>query len=121
MSANKSILKETASFTARITPNEERVKSSPENLPNFTNPLVYNIEVGNNDSTLTESISKPDKLEFVESTRKEIVTHEIDKHWNLFRRRQLNGKNFIMYIWSYKKKRDPYGRLIKKQLHLCSM
>ena len=47
MFITKSILPETESFTAKMLHYEERAKSSPENLPKFTNPLVSNIEEGN--------------------------------------------------------------------------
>ena len=57
-------------------------------------------------------------MEFVEATRKEIGAQENDKQWNLVIIRELNGKNTIMYIWSFSRKRYPYGRIIKKY-HLC--
>ena len=51
MSTTKSIIPETASFVAKLLHHEERAKSSPENLPNFTNPLFSRIEEVN--GTLT--------------------------------------------------------------------
>ena len=59
-------------------------------------------------------------MDFVEATRKEIGAHEIDKHWNLVRIIKLNGKKNIMSIWSFKKKRNPDGRLIKHKACLCA-
>ena len=56
-------------------------------------------------------------MDFVEATRKEIGAHENDKEWKLVRRRSLNVKNTIMYIWSFKINRYPYGRLIKPKSH----
>ena len=44
--------------------------SSPENLPNLTNPLASNIEDGDETFTLKESTSKPYGLDFVEATTK---------------------------------------------------
>ena len=120
MSATKSIITETASLAARLLHHEERAKSSPENTPNFTNPLESIVEAGNDTSPLKEPTVQPDRLGFVNAMRKEIGAHEIDKHWNLVRIRELNGKKNIMSIWSFKRKIDSYGRLIKQKARLCT-
>ena len=99
---------------------EERVKSSPENLPNFTNPLASKINSGNDTFTFKEVSSQSGRLYFVEETRKEIGDHDIDKHWNLVIIRELNGERTIMSIWSFKRRRDPDVRLIKHKAHLCA-
>ena len=65
---------------------KEKAKSSQDNLPNFTNPLVSNTEEGNLKFKFKESTSKPDRLDFVEDTRKEICAHENENNWNLVRR-----------------------------------
>ena len=39
----KYIILETASFSAKLIHHEEKSKSYPENLPNFTNPLISKI------------------------------------------------------------------------------
>ena len=41
----------------------------------------------------------------MEETRKEIGAYEIEKHWTLVIRRELNEKNNIMYIWPFKIKK----------------
>ena len=46
--------------------------------------------------------------------------HEIDKNWTLVRRRDLNRKNKIMYIWSFKRNRAPDGSLVEQKSFLCS-
>ena len=51
---------------------------------------------------------------------KEIGDHEDYKHWTLVRRRELNGNNNIMSIWSFKINMDPYRRLIKHKSRLCT-
>ena len=70
MSATKFILPETASFEANLFHCEERANSCLENLPDFTSPLVSNIEKGNRNFTFKEVTSKTDNVEFVESMRK---------------------------------------------------
>ena len=44
---------------------------------------------------------------------KEICVYEIDKHCNIVRSRELNGKKTIMYIWYFNINRDPDGMAIK--------
>ena len=94
----KSILPQTASFSAKLPLHEERYNSSTENIPKFTNHLVSNTERVNETFTFKESNSQHDRMEYLEKTSKEISAHENDKHWNLVRRRELNGNKSIMYI-----------------------
>ena len=70
MSTTKSILPETASFSAKMLHHKEIYKSSQYNLPNLTNPLDSDIEAGNDTLTFKESTSQPDRLDFVEAMRK---------------------------------------------------
>ena len=55
----------------------------------------------------------------MEAVRKKIGAHEIDKHWNLVIRREVNGKNRIVSILSFNRNRAPDGRLIKNKYRLC--
>ena len=48
--------------------------SSSYNIPNFTNPLTSNIENGNETFIFNKSISQPDRLNFVETTKKNMIT-----------------------------------------------
>ena len=57
--------------------------------PNF---LTSSIEVGTDTFTFKEAASQPDRLYFVKETIKKIGAHEIEKHWTLVGRRELNGK-----------------------------
>ena len=82
--------------------------------------MAYNIEAGNDTLTFKEATSKSGRLGFVEETRKEICAYEIENYWNLGRRRELNGKNTTIYIWYFKRKRYPDGRLIKNKACLCA-
>ena len=88
------------------------------NLPNFTNPLVLKIEDVNDTFTFNEATGQPERLHFVEAMRKEIGSHENDKHYTLVIRRELNGNKTIMSVWSFKRKRYPYGGVIKHKARL---
>ena len=65
MSSTKSILPKTVSFVARLLHYEERAKSYAENLPNFTHPLVSNIEAVNDTLTVNKASSQPYRIKFV--------------------------------------------------------
>ena len=120
MSANNSILPVTEIFEAKIIHHEERANSSPDNLPNFINPLSSNKEAGNNNFTSKEATSQLDRIDFVEAMRKKISAHEIDKDWNLVRRRELNEKKTIMSMRSFKRRIAPDESIIKHRAHLCA-
>ena len=120
MHDTNSTLPETESFAYKLLHHEERSKSSPYNFPNFTNPLASIIEAGNDNFTFNEATSQPDRLDFVEATRKEIGAHENYRHWTLVRRRELYGKKTTISIWYFKRKRAPDGILVKHKSRLCS-
>ena len=73
----------------------------------------------NDNFTFKKATSQPDRLDLVEATRKEIDAHEEDNRWTLVRRRYLYGKNKIMSIWYFKRKRAPYGIVIKHKSRIC--
>ena len=91
MSATKYILPETESFSATLLHHKGGAKSSIENLPNLTYPLASNTETGNYNFNFKESTIQPERLEFVEEISKYMSSHEYEKPWNLFNRRELNG------------------------------
>ena len=70
MYSTKSIITKISSFSSKLIHHEERTKSSPENITNFTKPLASNIEAGNYTFTFKEATSQPDKLDLVDATRK---------------------------------------------------
>ena len=72
MSDTKYNIPETASFAAKLLHHEDIDNSSPDNLPNFTNPMASIMEAVNDTFTFKEATSQPDRLDFVESIRKEI-------------------------------------------------
>ena len=118
MSGTKSILSETERIVANLLHHEEIANSSPENLLNFTNTLVSSIQTVNYTFTFKEATSKLDRLDFMEAKRKEICAHEIDNHWTLVIKIELNDIKTIMSIWHFNGNRYPYGRLIKQKTRL---
>ena len=70
MPSTKSIIPETATFESKLIHHEERSKSSPDNIPNRNNTLVYTTEEGNDTFNFKEDTSQPYMLDLVESMRK---------------------------------------------------
>ena len=72
-------------FWSQADPPRRKSKSSPNNIPNFTNPLVSNMETYNETFNFKETTSQTYRLDFVEVIKKWISVHEDDKHWNMIR------------------------------------
>ena len=66
MSATKSIILEIERFSAKLVYREERSKSSPYNIPNFTNPMVSIIEELNDTFDFNETTSQTGRLKLLE-------------------------------------------------------
>ena len=66
MSSTKSILPETAKFSAKILHHENICRSSPYNIPNFTNTLAYMIETGYDTFNFKEATMQPSSMDLVE-------------------------------------------------------
>ena len=90
MYSTKSVLLRNSDFSENLLSHEERAKYSLENLTNFTNSLASKIESVNDTFNFNESTSQPERMEFLESTRKEFGAHEDDQHWNIVSKRDLN-------------------------------
>ena len=65
MSTNNSIILETAIFPVKLLHHEEKYESSPENLPNFTNPLFSDMKKVNYTFTFKGAVSQPYRLDLV--------------------------------------------------------
>lgn len=88
---------------------------------------VFAAEMGHNDIyTFKEMIQLEDSEKFIEAMNKEISVHTDRKHWEVMRKSDLprddNGKRAktIMSIWSFKRKRDPFGVIEKYKARLCA-
>ena len=121
MSTTKFIIIETGSFSVKIIYYEERAKSYPYNLLNVTNPLDYNIEAGNKRFAFKEAKIKPNRLDFVKASIKEIGAHKDDQNWTIVRRRYLNGK-IPQYLYGPSRGRGTHmGGLSSTHLAYVSM
>ena len=76
MTSTKYILTVIASFSAKLLNHEGRANYSTNDIPNFNNNIVSNMEEYTYTFTFNQYISQPDRLNFVEATRKGIDSHE---------------------------------------------
>ena len=65
ISVTKYIILEISSFSDKMIHDEERYKYSPDNLTNPTDPIISNIDPGNDTFTFKESTSNTDRLDLV--------------------------------------------------------
>ena len=71
--------------------------------------------------TCMEMLLQPEKIYFILSINKEVEAHESISNWKLMKNSEVNnnhknkyGKlNYILSIWSFKRKRFQYGRLMR--------
>ena len=69
--------------------------------------------------TFQQAMKQEDKLDFVAAMEKEIEDHESRGHWHIVNRSTVpeNAKP-IKAIWSFKRKRRPYGSLLKHKARI---
>ena len=107
-------VKKNSKFLANLIHHEEISKSSPENLTNFTNPLIYNTGPGNDTFTFKEANSQPNMLDFVEFKIKGTSYHVDDNHWKMVSIIELKGGHTIISICNFKRNRVTDVRFIRK-------
>jgi hypothetical protein len=87
-------------------------------------PLAYTASLADKDTFhLAEAMKQPDWDEFVKAMENEIQDHTQHKHWSIHTRSQLRKIGYkdhvIMAVWSFKRKRNPFGVITKYKARLC--
>lgn len=112
-----SSLGEDASNGFPLLQNEER--SEPHPLA-----MVYSFAAVRADpDTLNyqDAMRAPDRAKFVEAMYKELNDHIQRSHWTIVPRSSIpKHKRALPMVWSYKRKRDPLGNIIKWKARLCA-
>ena len=68
-----------------------------------------------------QAIKQDDIMLFVEAMEKEINSHEEGNHWTIVQRSSVPVTvKTIKAIWSFNRKRKPYGELLKHKAQICS-
>jgi hypothetical protein len=97
----------------------------PDMTFNEIHPMAYAASVADNDTmNFSAAMKQPDKAEFIEAMEKEISDHVGRKHWQIYTRQQMRDTGYkgrvIMAIWSFKRKRNPFGVITKYKARLCA-
>ena len=71
--------------------------------------------------TFKDALLQDDAADFIKAMVKEIDDHEKNNHWTMVPRSSMpSGTKTILAIWSFKRKRNPMGELIKHKARLCA-
>lgn len=72
---------------------------------------------------LSEAMRQKDKAQFLEAMIKEITDHTSRGHWRITTKDEMRQRGYqhkpIMAIWSFKRKRNPFGEITKYKARLC--
>lgn len=86
--------------------------------------VAYPASIADNDTMyLKQAMQQPDRDKFLEAMIKEIEDHTKRGHWRITSKEEMRQKGYshrpIMAVWSFKRKRDPFGRITKYKARLC--
>jgi hypothetical protein len=72
---------------------------------------------------LAEALKQTDKDKFLEAMIQEIHDHTSRGHWRITTKDEMIKRGYthrpIMAIWSFKRKRNPFGQITKYKARLC--
>ena len=68
------------------------------------------------------------QVRFILAMIKEVEAQDINNHWTLMNKNEVKNRHrnkygklkIILFIWYFKRKRFPYGRLMKYKFRLCA-
>ena len=91
----------------------ERINSNFDGTLNSLNYATLLVSAADNDTyTFKNMLRQPDAKVFVQAMMQEMDAHETRNHWTLMLRSDLPpGAKTILFIWSFKRKRFPDGRI----------
>ncbi|MDA3833359.1 MAG: reverse transcriptase domain-containing protein [Spirochaetales bacterium] len=93
-------------------------------LNELTNLLAFPASLADSDTMyLNDALKQPDKDKFLEAMVKEIDDHTKRGHWRVTTKQEMTARGYkhkpIMAIWSFKRKRNPFGEITKYKARLC--
>ena len=91
----------------------------------FSQLFAFASSLADNDTMyLKEAMAQPDRDKFLEAMIKEIEDHTSRGHWRITTRAEMRARGYmhrpIMGIWSFKRKRNPFGQITKYKARFCS-
>jgi hypothetical protein len=98
-------------------------------LDDFTfngfHPFAYVASLADKDSmNFADAMKQDDRDKFVNAMEKEVAAHVKRNHWKVYSRHQMRQTGYsgkvIMAVWSFKRKRNPFGIITKYKARLCA-
>jgi hypothetical protein len=92
---------------------------------NDFHPFAYVASLADKDSmNFAEAMRQTDSDQFVVAMEKEISNHVQREHWKIYSRSEMRRSGYcgrvIMAVWSFKRKRNPFGVITKYKARLCA-
>ena len=86
--------------------------------------VAYSASMADTDTMyLQQAMKQDDRDEFLKAMIKEIEDHTVRGHWRITTRQEMRERNYmhkpIAAIWSFKRKRNPFGEITKYKGRLC--
>jgi hypothetical protein len=95
-----------------------------DSVNEVTRFVAYPASLADNDAMYrNEAMKQPDKDKFLEAMVKEIEDHTRRGQWRVTTKAEMRKRGYthdpIMAIWSFKRKRNPLGEIVKYKARLC--
>jgi len=92
---------------------------------NVMHPFAFVSSLADKDTmTFSEMLKQDDRDSFLQAMEKEVQDHVDRKHWRIATREEKarlgNTGRVIMAVWSFKRKRNPFGVVTKYKARLCA-
>jgi hypothetical protein len=96
-----------------------------DNIFNSFHPLAYAASLANKDTmNFGDAMRQDDRDKFVDAMEKEVTDHVKRNHWKIYSRQEMRQTGYtervIMAVWSFKRKRNPFGVITKYKARLCA-
>ena len=96
-------------------------RNSGDRYINHSDPIILAAETSQkNNLHLGEAIKSDDRKDFIKAVEKEIKYLTTEDVWEILPKSPLpTSAHIIQLIWNFKRKRKPFGELIKHKYRLC--
>ena len=123
-----SVYKSITAFAAKFYSLDSKEVEIINHIPseNDYNPLVFFVEAMAASSDpdtmhLHEAMAQSDRAEFLKAMEKELADHIARKHWKVVPLSEVpTNRKPIPMVWSFKRKRNPIGEIVKYKARLCA-
>ena len=90
-------------------------------LVSMISEIVCNLGADPDTMYLNEAMAEPDREQFIDAMKKELLDHINRKHWKVVPIKSIpKGKKCLPMVWSMKRKRNPIGEITKWKARLCA-